>query len=274
MTRASHFIPADTEVFASYVADLPLAFRQPRLAKFFGVCQCELCQADSADPGVRERADKVIRIIRETSDDDATFADIKGSDAASNSQLAAVVKRRTEMARDLDATYGAEREMARVDLFFAWESLRAPLRAIAERKGKEKEYLAWGRNEVRSLVALGVDFTAESVMGLATPARFPDAPTALDGTLPIRNPPPFRPVEAARSLVLLASICERIAALPSSAADAAAKWTAASRAWLRAAVWVEHLVVGGGKRMFADRWSAVVAFEGLGDALASVPEMA
>jgi hypothetical protein len=188
------------------VPDLPLAFRQPRLAKFFGVCQCSLCQEDTRDPGIRERADKVIRIIRETSDDETTFAEIKAAEATSNSQLAAIVKRRTEMARELDATYGAEREMARVDLFFGWEALRAPLRAIAERKAKEKEYLAWGRNEVRALVALGVDFATESVMGLATPARFTSTPAALEGSLPIRIPPAFRPVEAARSRVLRASL--------------------------------------------------------------------
>lgn len=253
--------------------DLPLAFRQPRLAKFFGVCQCSLCQEDTRDPGVRERADKVIRIIRETSDDETTFADIKAFDATSNSQLAAVVKRRTEMARELDATYGADREMARVDLFFGWEALRAPLRAIAERKAKEKEYLAWGRNEVRALVALGVDFTTESVMGLATPTRFEATPTALDGSLPIRTPPPFRPVEAARSLVLLASISGRIANLPVTTAEATATWAAACRAWLRAAAWVEHLYIGGGREMFAERWQAVLAFEGLTDTLADVDDL-
>lgn len=261
------------EVYASYVPDLPLAFRQPRLAKFFGVCQCDLCQEDTRDPGVRERADKVIRIIRETSDDDSTFAEIKAAEKMSNSQLATIVKRRTEMARELDATYGAEREMARVDLFFGWESLRAPLRAIAERKAKEKEYLAWGRNEVRALITLGVDFTAESVMGLATPIQLTSAPTALNGSLPIRTPPLFRPVEAARSLVLLASISGRIARLPTSTADAATSWAAACRAWLRAAVWVEDTYVGGGRKMFAERWGCVLAFEGLTDALADVGEL-
>jgi hypothetical protein len=255
------------------VPDLPLAFRQPRLAKFFGVCQCSLCQEDTRDPGIRERADKVIRIIRETSDDETTFAEIKAAEATSNSQLAAIVKRRTEMARELDATYGAEREMARVDLFFGWEALRAPLRAIAERKAKEKEYLAWGRNEVRALVALGVDFATESVMGLATPARFKSTPAALEGSLPIRIPPAFRPVEAARSRVLLASISGRIAGLPTATAEAAASWAAVSHAWLRAAIWVEHLHIGGGREMFAERWRDVLAFEGLTAVLADVEEM-
>lgn len=264
ITRASQFLPAGTEVFASYVPDLPLAFRQPRLAKFFGgVCQCELCQADSLDTGVRERTDKVIKFIRETSGDEDKFARVKGEEATSNSQLAAIVKRRTELARELDGTYSPSREMTKVDLFFAWEALRAPLRAIAERKGKEKELLAWGRNELRALISLGVDFTDESIMGLSTPSLFPETASLPSKSLPIRTPPAFRPVEAARSLLLLASISNKIAHLPSATPVSVAKWTRSSEEWLKAAVFVEGVVIGGGTTMFGERWSQAIRFEGL-----------
>lgn len=258
--RAISPIPAGAEVFISYAVDGEYEARQALLGKHLppGLkeCPCSLCSDDRKDGRLNLKTRG--RIVEDRLSN--------GSGIDESSSLSAIrnkIKDLEETIRRLVATYGPHRGAFKPELYHVYQTMSFVHGILAYRARSSEPYKQVVENQYRALESVGV-----VVVGRSSSSTFrPSATSTTSSSSSSAKKKLSDPLEPSDLPILTAPRANSHGAVCSAIQVAAAFFAledhGSAKRWIRAAMWMEDVAVGGGKALFVVRYEQMLEELGL-----------
>lgn len=253
--RALTTIPKGSEVLISYTTTRDVINhsywkRQLRLQQFFGPssppCTCSLCLSDLADgQTLLSRRERIMEEGNRIS-----IPDRDKSRPSSMAQVKKAIRAREKLVEDLLRTYThpASSSCPRPEMYNAYHQLGYAWGCLGERTGDDEAYQKTIQYSILAVQALGMEIRRSEEESPSVSSEQPEGSPSGSAT---EEPSPFPLSSSPRSNfdhTILAIFQAAYAYLQMKDRD-----EEAARDWIKLAIWVHGVTMGGGKALFLER---------------------